>query len=175
MAHFDCVGEACSSLFLQRLPSSSKHGMFPCCKHAFECLCFSGIRSSALAAWPISSVADYWVCASCLVMFTAKGRSCRVDKKCFWRWEQSLSRSCADGDVPNRYMCCQGQVCGEVFNKITQPCPRFCLVVEVMMCFWCALGANRSLIQQAYRLQNTWYGPVRTALSIITVGSRLRL
>ncbi|KNC73924.1 hypothetical protein SARC_13517, partial [Sphaeroforma arctica JP610] len=61
-----------------------------------------------------------------------------------------------DDDVENRYVCCAGQICGEHCNKVTDPCPQFCLCVEVCWCFWCAIGANRSLMQQAYRIQNTW-------------------
>eukprot|EP01134_Creolimax_fragrantissima_P003288 CFRG3288T1 len=43
-----------------------------------------------------------------------------------------------DDDVSNRYVCCAGQICGDHCNKLTDPCPAFCLAVE------------------AYRIQNTW-------------------
>eukprot|EP00123_Amoebidium_parasiticum_P022729 comp9360_c0_seq1/m.4427 comp9360_c0_seq1/g.4427 ORF comp9360_c0_seq1/g.4427 comp9360_c0_seq1/m.4427 type:complete len:172 (-) comp9360_c0_seq1:502-1017(-) len=61
-----------------------------------------------------------------------------------------------DGDVKGRYVCCAGQVCGDKLDSCSKPAPELCLCLEVFCCFWCAIGASRSLIQQAYRIQNTW-------------------
>jgi hypothetical protein len=52
------------------------------------------------------------------------------------------------------YVCCAGLM-GDCLNSCTKPCPGCCLVVEVSLCCWMAISANRAIIQNTYGIRNT--------------------
>mmetsp|Transcript_15132 Transcript_15132/g.22670 ORF Transcript_15132/g.22670 Transcript_15132/m.22670 type:complete len:175 (+) Transcript_15132:32-556(+) len=57
-----------------------------------------------------------------------------------------------DGDL-TQYSCCQG-----VYGcKCTcwRTCPQLGLCLEVSLCTWCSVAANRIMIQDRWRIQNT--------------------
>jgi len=52
------------------------------------------------------------------------------------------------------YVCCGGMY-GDCCKFVSDPCPTCCLGIESCICFWCAISANRFLIQNKYDVRNT--------------------
>ena len=101
---------------------------------------------------------EKWHIELCCAPCKATGLCC---KSCFTPCCSAYSQrvtllEAEEGGLEKKYLCCNGAFCAEdccMTECCCRKCPRCCLCMESFVCCWCAVVANRSIIQRRYGIK----------------------
>ena len=109
------------------------------------------LRLSRSLSRSLSDAPNYWhvpLCETCFLHPWEFIKACVCP--CCYSFCQRLD--IYEGDIESKYQCCGGAYgCDDCF--VGRSCPRICLCLEVICCFWCSVYGNRFLIQSMYQVR----------------------